>query len=82
MYIPQKRSAVTRTEPSGQSIETPQEEGKKEEEEEGPKQFISTPLSMSFSFQPTQKSNGNASENAPGKTTEKPKTGSLSLFFS
>ena len=64
------------------TIESTQKEEKKKEEEEHPKPFISTPLSMSFSFQPTQNSNGNTSGSAPGKTTDQPKTGSLSLFFS
>ena len=82
MYIPQKRSAAIRTEPSSQTIESTQKEEKKKEEQEPPKPFISTPLSMSFSFQPTQNSNGNTSGSAPGKTTDQPKTGSLSLFFS
>ena len=81
MYIPQRKSAVARTEPSSQQTEASQEKEKKETEE-GPKQFISTPLSMSFSLQKKQKTNGNTSGNALGKAAEKPKASSLSLFFS
>lgn len=81
MYIPEKRSTVVPKTASVQQTEPP-----KEEKKESPKQFISTPLSMSFSFQPTQKQGGNPTGNvsgsAPGKTAEKSKAGSLSLFFS